>query len=78
MTETEPNKLKKDEVVQAPQQQVVIPGYMPLCNNCVFRDFYTASKSQNTLVDNLRGQLIAVTQELEKLKKDLSDEETEE
>ena len=53
------------------QRQVFIPGYAQPCAMCVYRDFYDitkAAKDQSNLINNLRNQLIAVTQEMEKYK----------
>lgn len=69
------NPPSKEEIEQGQTRQIVIPGYLPICDQCVFRDIYMTSKQQGTLINNLRDQLLALTREMEDLKAQVEGEE---
>ncbi len=69
---------------QPQERQVVIPGYLPLCQGCPFKDFYAASKRGEVTWNELQvaqAQNKSLTEIVDKLRKqvlELTKEEEEE
>lgn len=85
MSNTNPEQARPPR--RTPTDQPIIPGYLPICSRCVFKDHYETLKNatellstaqqQSQLIENLKAQLQASTNELESLKNPVAEPEEE-